>query len=599
MKSKQFVIVFWMVIFILIAGSIHTVSSDVYAADNLPEFTSGGDKSLYYSFNDEKWFVYTGKSVYFIKDEPDKLKYNNKIYTLKSFDGFSARNNNGNTDFAWTGVFYNEENDASLKASYGFTYYKSLNSSRYNFPIKYNGKEIGRTSCWVRNLEVKDGGNITEGNVCSASVGSGKIEVYRFKPKSSKYILACYSSEDVGFYDGHKIINGNWVENDNLDNRTEGVVAYSGNLTKLPVSGFSVGSEYECYVNYHGSYSGTNVSAKIGIFPYGTSDNDIISKLHGVSYAPEGEIIAYIGEEGQLHSFAKNSFYWANSKSDNLKVNGEIYNFDAFGYDMKGNVTADFYSRSDKAVTEDVFYEESNSLTKGSQVPKTLIVKEFDSGRDVGNIVINKVYRFTNENGGRIEADKAYSTTVSAGKTTNFYFTPNTTGKYTFATKGIDTGFSDPVEHDNIPRIEKDDLEYETYSLTANKTYVFHVIYDSDFINGNRKAVAAIFSGSTVKDAILSTPVNRDGSSGNNNNKNKYNSDDNDDDDDDGDNEKDSSGFTKGDSRTAGKGSSKAEYVKTGKDTVRYDATGISKKAKKAVVPSTVKIGGKTYNLNP
>ena len=57
------------------------------------------------------------------------------------------------------------------------------------------------------------------------------------------------------------------------------------------------------------------------------------------------------------------------------------------------------------------------------------------------------------------------------------------------------------------------------------------------------------------------------------------------------------SSFTSGDSRTGGKGSSKADYVKTGKDTVRYDVSEVSKKAKSAVIPSTVKIDGKTYKV--
>ena len=58
-----------------------------------------------------------------------------------------------------------------------------------------------------------------------------------------------------------------------------------------------------------------------------------------------------------------------------------------------------------------------------------------------------------------------------------------------------------------------------------------------------------------------------------------------------------SSSFSKGDSETGGSGSSKADYVKTGTNTVRYDASQVSSKATKATVPATVKIDGKTYKV--
>ena len=48
---------------------------------------------------------------------------------------------------------------------------------------------------------------------------------------------------------------------------------------------------------------------------------------------------------------------------------------------------------------------------------------------------------------------------------------------------------------------------------------------------------------------------------------------------------------------TAGKGLSKAGYVKTGKGSVRYDLCMIGYKAKSAKVPDTVKIGKKIYKV--
>ena len=58
-----------------------------------------------------------------------------------------------------------------------------------------------------------------------------------------------------------------------------------------------------------------------------------------------------------------------------------------------------------------------------------------------------------------------------------------------------------------------------------------------------------------------------------------------------------SSSYDKGDVKTASKGASKAEYKKISKTAVRYEATDISDKATKAVVPATVKIGGKIYKV--
>ena len=58
-----------------------------------------------------------------------------------------------------------------------------------------------------------------------------------------------------------------------------------------------------------------------------------------------------------------------------------------------------------------------------------------------------------------------------------------------------------------------------------------------------------------------------------------------------------SSGFSKGDVKTAGKGASRADYKKISAAAVRYESSGVSSKTKKAVVPATVKIGGKTYKV--
>ena len=48
---------------------------------------------------------------------------------------------------------------------------------------------------------------------------------------------------------------------------------------------------------------------------------------------------------------------------------------------------------------------------------------------------------------------------------------------------------------------------------------------------------------------------------------------------------------------TAGKGAGKADYKKISASSVRYEATNIGSKVTKALVPATVKIGGKTYKV--
>lgn len=58
-----------------------------------------------------------------------------------------------------------------------------------------------------------------------------------------------------------------------------------------------------------------------------------------------------------------------------------------------------------------------------------------------------------------------------------------------------------------------------------------------------------------------------------------------------------SSGYSKGDIMTAGKGAGKADYKKISASSVRYEATNIGSKVTKALVPATVKIGGKTYKV--
>ena len=69
------------------------------------------------------------------------------------------------------------------------------------------------------------------------------------------------------------------------------------------------------------------------------------------------------------------------------------------------------------------------------------------------------------------------------------------------------------------------------------------------------------------------------------------------DDDDDDDDSSGSVSFSKGDSWTAGKGASRADYVTTGSDTVRFESSLISDTATKATVPATVKIKGKKFKV--
>ena len=63
------------------------------------------------------------------------------------------------------------------------------------------------------------------------------------------------------------------------------------------------------------------------------------------------------------------------------------------------------------------------------------------------------------------------------------------------------------------------------------------------------------------------------------------------------DDDEDSSSFATGDTKTTGSGSKKAEFEKTGSNTVTYTEAKISSSAKTATIPGTVKISSKTYKV--
>ena len=198
-----------------------------------------------------------------------------------------------------------------------------------------------------------------------------------------------------------------------------------------------------------------------------------------------------------------------------------------------------------------------------------------------------------------------------------YLFTPKTTAKYYFYGTGgshIGVSLGGFYTQDNNSFEELKDQDFSTfgYNETAKKkswnlikghTYLIGVYLDDgkneDFISSGSLEESLSFiisttdpspstsnsasSGSSSSsssrnlNALYSTSTRNSGSSSSSSSS--------------------SSGYSTGDSRSAGSGSTSADYVKTGSDTVRYDATNVSSKATTAKVPATVKIGGKTYRV--
>ena len=136
---------------------------------------------------------------------------------------------------------------------------------------------------------------------------------------------------------------------------------------------------------------------------------------------------------------------------------------------------------------------------------------------------------------------------------------------------------------------------YKTYHVSNNpSSYFFSDINDLSVVQNSSSGEVRLTkqnSGGSSSSGSSSSSKNSSSSSS------KHYYEDNDDNDDDDDNSSGSSSFSEGDIRTAGKGSSRADYVKTGTDTVRYYAAMVSNKTKRAKVPASVKIRGKAYRV--
>lgn len=211
-----------------------------------------------------------------------------------------------------------------------------------------------------------------------------------------------------------------------------------------------------------------------------------------------------------------------------------------------------------------------------------------------------------------MSANQKYDFIIAPYTNTNFYFKPSKAGNYTLTLKGTNRAkywiayVTEKPFVSIVPEYEGNFKTTKELYLNTDKEYNFYFWYDFIYLDKYNHLLVNLdefeenasleikYEDSAANDNI-STGRNQDSVSNEKNRNNTYNNYDDDDDDDDG--SSGSFGFAKGDSRTGGKGATKADYVKTGTHTVCYDVSQISSKATKATVPETVKLGGKTYKV--
>ena len=221
--------------------------------------------------------------------------------------------------------------------------------------------------------------------------------------------------------------------------------------------------------------------------------------------------------------------------------------------------------------------------------------------------VIRRDFKKTNHT---MSVNKKYDFIVAPYSNTNFYFKPPKAGDYTLTLSGTNRAKYwiayvtekpfvriVPEYHENFKTTKKlylhTDKEYNFYFW---HDHLYHDKFNTLLINTDEfeeKASLEIKYEEFISNSNDSNNHNQDSLSNIGYRSNTYLNNDDDDDDD----SYEEFGFAKGDIRTSGKGATKADYVKTGSSTVRYDVSLISGNAIRAVVPATVKIGGKTYKV--
>lgn len=211
-----------------------------------------------------------------------------------------------------------------------------------------------------------------------------------------------------------------------------------------------------------------------------------------------------------------------------------------------------------------------------------------------------------------------YTINIGAWIGKSIFFTPTSSGTYTFSGTGSedvaihisylsneDESVSDPIDD-----LDFDDRQFgyesttkkKSFSLTANHHYAFYAnLWEAEDLDDEGTLTFTITKDSSSSSTTSSsngtstTSSSSGGSTSNTSTVSRSSSSSSSSS--GGSSSSSSSSFSKGDSRTVGKGASAADYVRTGTTTVRYDASAISNNATTASIPATVKIGGKTYRV--
>ena len=282
--------------------------------------------------------------------------------------------------------------------------------------------------------------------------------------------------------------------------------------------------------------------------------------------------------------------------------NNESYTYSEMKYEFNNlkKMELVFVKDDDKTIKKSIIVTGLDNI-KSSDKDALITISSNDFTFKNNTYSIPVKIRKTKLTGITITEGKSYTTIVGTDEDNNLYvteaaFKPSTSGKYTFSgTGGKDIAVyiweEDDDDDRTIASIKAGNAsKTATVSLKAGKEYYIFIHLDP-WSDGNDNRESLTFSISKATDSTTKSSGNTTSTT------TSYYYSSSDDDDDDDDKSSSSSSYDKGDSRTAGKGSTKADYVKTGTDTVRYDASDISDKAKSAKVPATVKIKGKVYKV--
>lgn len=208
-----------------------------------------------------------------------------------------------------------------------------------------------------------------------------------------------------------------------------------------------------------------------------------------ITYINNHSLVAYVGESYNDMGGLKVKLYYDSDKPDIVKSAGRDYRlvgfntiFQSSGDNYKYSWKGQFWDEQDNEIK--VTYKGIESLVKKKSQK---VVLQDKKGNTIGKINIKpRAWKNQKVN---MNLNTKYSTTVGAGRSTDFYFTPKKSGKYVIIMKRP----TDILDGDLYKKGDKEDSTAEwdksssgdelhtlvTYhcKMKAKTTYVFHVYY--------------------------------------------------------------------------------------------------------------------------